>query len=44
MARWLVQLEGETTDLEEFPYWFPVGDAHAIEEDGGTYITGSAFD
>ena len=44
MARWLVQLEGDPFDLEEFPYWFPDGDVYAIAENGTVYITGPAIE
>jgi hypothetical protein len=44
MTRWLVQLEGNPCDLEEFPYWFPDGDVHAIEENGSVYLVGPAFE
>lgn len=32
MKRWLVELVGESADLEEFPRWFPNGEAYAITE------------
>jgi len=44
MSRWLVKLEGDRFDLEEYPYWFPQGDAYAITLDEDVYITGTAFD
>lgn len=44
MARWLVQLEGDRLDLEEFPRWFPDGDIYATEENGSVYLVGPAFD
>lgn len=44
MSRWLVELVGEPSDLEEFPLWFPDGDLCAIAESGKTYITGPALD
>jgi len=44
MTRWLVQLEGEHSDLEEFPHWFPDGDVYAIEENNSVYLVGSAFE
>jgi len=44
MTRWLVQLEGEHSDLEEFPRWFPDGDIYAIEENNSVYLVGSAFE
>jgi hypothetical protein len=44
MARWLVQLEGDQFDLEEFPNWFPDGDVYAIEENGSVYLVGPAFE
>lgn len=40
MCRWLVQLEGEPLDLEEFPKRFPSGDVFGIEEQGKFFITG----
>ena len=44
MGRWLVQLAGERMDLEEYPYWFPDGEIHAIEEDGNVYLAGEALE
>lgn len=44
MRRWLVELDGERSDVEEFPKRFPDGDIHAVEDDGKVYLTGSAFD
>lgn len=44
MARWLVKLEGDSFDLEEYPYWFPDGDVYATAENGTVYITGPAID
>jgi hypothetical protein len=44
MTRWLVQLEGEHSDLEEFPHCFPDGDVYAIEENNSVYLVGSAFE
>lgn len=44
MARWLIQLEGDQMDLDEFPYWFPNGDVYAIEENGTFYLVGPAFE
>lgn len=43
MARWLVKLEGDLFDLEEYPRWFPRGDVYAVTLDGETFLTGSAF-
>jgi hypothetical protein len=40
VSRWLVRLDGERADLEEFPLRFPDGDLYAIEKDGGVYLTG----
>jgi hypothetical protein len=44
MSRWLIQLQGERLDLEEFPRWFPTGDVYGIEEKGAYYLTGRALD
>jgi hypothetical protein len=44
LARWLIELEGENFDLEEFPYWFPDGEICAMADDGSTYLTGPGFD
>ena len=44
MRRWLVELDRERSDVEEFPERFPDGDIHAVENDGKVYLTGSAFD
>ena len=40
MDRWLVRLDGEPADLEEFPLRFPDGELYAVEKDGGVYLTG----
>ena len=44
MARWLVRLDGERPDLEEFRLRFPDGDLYAVEKDGGVYLTGSELE
>jgi hypothetical protein len=44
MARWLIQLEGDRFDLEEFPRWFPDGDIFFTEENGAFFLTGPAFE
>lgn len=44
MKRWLVELVGESADLEEFPRWFPDGEAHAIAEGVNVFLTGLVFD
>jgi hypothetical protein len=44
MSRWLIQLQGENMDLEEFPKSFPDGEVHAMEENGAYYLTGPALD
>lgn len=44
MSRWLVQIEGEKFDVEEFPYWFPDGEAHVIVEDGRFLLTGKMLE
>ena len=44
MARWLVKLEGERFDVEEFPYWFPDGDVYAVEIEGEAYLVGPLFE
>jgi hypothetical protein len=43
MARWLVLLEGEKIDLEEYPHWFPEGDIFAITEGDKVFLTGTTF-
>lgn len=43
MARWLVKLEGDSFDLEEYIRWFPCGDVHALALNGETFLTGAAF-
>jgi hypothetical protein len=42
--RWLVALEGQPLDLEEFPFWFPTGDFHAVAESTAVYLTGVGFE
>lgn len=44
MARWLVKLDGEPIDLEDFPYWFPHGPIYAVADATGTYIAGESFE
>jgi hypothetical protein len=44
MARWLIELQGESYDLEEFPRWFPDGDIHAFSKQDRTFLSGSHFD
>jgi hypothetical protein len=44
MSRWLVQLNGERIDLEEFPRCFPDGDIFVIEEKATFFLVGSAFE
>jgi hypothetical protein len=44
MSRWLIKLQGEKLDLEEFPRWFPSGEVYGMEEQGKYYLTGPAFD
>jgi hypothetical protein len=44
MARWLVQVEGERFDLEEFPRWFPDGDIFFTEENGAFFLTGQGLE
>jgi hypothetical protein len=44
MARWLVKIDGERADLEEFPDKFPDGELYAVERDGGVYLTGEEFE
>lgn len=41
--RWLIALEGDSADLEEFPYWFPSGGVHAIAEGRSVFLTGPSF-
>lgn len=43
MGCWLIQLQGEKTDLEEFPRWFPDGEIFAREENGCYFLVGDAF-
>ncbi len=44
MARWRVQLDGNSLDLAQFPHWFPNGDVHAITRDDKTYLVGPTFE
>jgi hypothetical protein len=44
VARWLVKLDGERADLEEFPQSFPDGELYAIEKDGNVYLTGEELE
>src|ERR1700693_841089 len=44
MARWLVQLSGESADLEGFPRWVPHGGGSAIEENEAFFLVGPAFE
>lgn len=44
MARWLVQLEGERFDLDEFPYWFPAGEIFAVPDGEKVFLAGEGFE
>lgn len=44
MSRWLIKLDGDHFDLEEYPRWFPKGEVHAVTVGAETFLTGSAFD
>jgi hypothetical protein len=44
MSRWLVGIDGDPGDLEQYPTWFPDGPIFAIREDGHVYLTGASFD
>ena len=44
MARWLVEINGDAFDVDEFPFWFPAGDAHAVAENGKVFMLGGALD
>ena len=44
MNRWLVSLNGEKFDLEEFPLAFPSGALHAICDDMNYFLTGDYFE
>ena len=44
MKRYLVEFVGDTADLEEFPRYFPDGDAYALSEGQTVFLTGPFFD
>ena len=44
MARWLVQIDGDRFDIEEFPFWFPAGEIYAIEERSCVFLVGSRLE
>lgn len=44
MARWLIKIDGEWIDVEEFPHRFPDGNLYAIQKDNGVYLTGPEFE
>jgi hypothetical protein len=44
MARWLVELEGESFDLDEYPYWFPAGEIFAVADGENVFLAGGAFE
>lgn len=44
MPRWLLKLKGQTTDLEEFPHWFPAGDPSAFAERDTFFLTSPRLD
>lgn len=44
MARWLVEINGDAFDVDEFPFWFPTGDAHAFGENGKVFLAGDTLD
>ncbi|WP_243321297.1 hypothetical protein [Geothrix sp. SG200] len=43
MAQWFVEILGDAFDLEEFPSNFRSGECVVVEQEGRTYLTGSAF-
>ena len=44
MARWLVQLEGERLDLDEFTLGFPTGEIFAVRDGEKAFLVGDAFE
>jgi len=40
MAKWMVRLEGEAADLEEFPEHFATGPMRGVKEGDSFYICG----
>lgn len=44
MTRWLVEITGDRFDIEEFPFWFPDGDPHAVTENGKVFLVGEVFE
>lgn len=44
IARWLVKLEGNPSELQQCPTWFPKGEeVYAFEEDSSVYLSGSVL-
>lgn len=44
MARWLVEITGDAFDVDEFPFWFPSGDAHAVADNGKVFLAGATLE
>lgn len=44
MERWLIEITGDAFDVDEFPFWFPSGDAYAITENGKVFLLGEIFE
>jgi hypothetical protein len=44
MPKWLVELEGDALDLEEFPQWFPDGEIVGVRNGSAFFLGGPAFD
>ena len=44
MARWLIKLEGQLADLDEYVTWFPSGEIFAIREDTDVFLAGPVFE
>src|SRR5882762_2757321 len=42
-SQWLVKLEGEAFDVDEYHYWFRSGPVYAVKQNGAVYLRGDAF-
>jgi hypothetical protein len=43
MSRWLIELQGERIDLEDFPKWFPSGEVYAVDENSNVLLVGAGL-
>ena len=44
MSRWLIAIDGDSGDVDQYPTWFPDGSIFAMRKDDRVYLTGTGFD